>query len=303
MKRAIVTGANGFIGSAVVRELAARGTEVFAIHRPGNCGNIPKSPLVKPIPLELENITKRSLARLGADVFYHFAWSGAYASARTDAALQLKNVQFTIDCLRVSAEMDCSRFVYAGSIMEYEVISVLNTPGCRLNSAHIYGSAKLSAHAMCVSLAADIGVELIIPIITNAYGAGELSARFINATIRKIIEGKELRFTPGTQNYDFVYITDVARALCLIGMNGKPFQEYIIGSSGAKPLREFILEIQHVLAPDREFIFGDIPFTGIDLPLETFDCSRTEIDTGFKTEISFADGLRQTMNWLMEMRK
>src|SRR5665647_1740214 len=104
----------------------------------------------------------------------------------------------------------------------------------------------------------------------------------LNTTIRKIIRNEPLQFTTGTQNYDFVYVDDVARAFRLIGEKGKPFHEYLIGSSTARPLREFLLEMKASIAPDLNFVFGDIPFTGIDLPLEKFDCSTTEKDTSFR---------------------
>lgn len=79
--------------------------------------------------------------------------------------------------------------------------------------------------------------------ITNAYGVGEFSPRFVNTTLRKIIDGEPLRFTAATQNYDFVYVSDVAKAFYLVAKNGKPFREYMIGSGDAKPLKQFILEM------------------------------------------------------------
>lgn len=54
------------------------------------------------------------------------------------------------------------------------------------------------------------------------------------------------------------------------------------------------------IAPDLEFKFGDIPFTGIDLPLDAFDCEETEQDTGFRARISFGEGCKRTMNWWKE---
>lgn len=55
------------------------------------------------------------------------------------------------------------------------------------------------------------------------------------------------------------------------------------------------------IAPDLNFIFGDIPFTGINLPLEKYDCSKTEKDTGFKAQISFGEGCCRTMEWLKQV--
>ena len=56
------------------------------------------------------------------------------------------------------------------------------------------------------------------------------------------------------------------------------------------------------IAPDLDFVFGDIPFTGINLTLEDFDCSKTEQDTGFKAEISFAEGCKKTRDWWLEIK-
>lgn len=298
MKKALVTGANGFVGSALVRELLANGNKVIALDREGCSNNIPENARFVPHELSESGKLPEIIADRDIDVFYHFAWAGSAGAARADVDLQLDNVKWTVDCLRAAKEIGCKRFVCAGSIMEHETISAAYKQDNKPGLGYIYGSGKLAAHTICASVATDIGIDLVWAKITNAYGVGELSPRFINTTIRKIIRGEPLEFTSGTQNYDFVYIDDVARAFRLIGENGKPFRHYLIGSSNAKPLREFVLEMKAALAPDREFKFGDVPFTGVSLSLQEYDCSLTESDTGFKAEITFAEGVRRTMEWL-----
>ena len=187
--------------------------------------------------------------------------------------------------------------------MEHETIAAAYTQGSRPGLGYIYGSGKLAAHAMCMSVAASIGIELVWPEITNAYGIGERSPRLVNTSIQKCIRGETPQFTAGTQNYDFVYIDDVARAFRLIGENGKPFHEYLIGSSSARPLRQFLEEMQQAIAPDMAFAFGDVPFTGVDLPLSRFDCTETERDTGFRAQVSFSEGCRRTFDWWKEILK
>lgn len=303
MKKVIVTGANGFVGSALVKELVKNDVEVLAMDMPGCNGNLPVCDKVKFLPLALDNISdlKDLIDDRDFDCFYHFAWAGSAGAARADTKLQLQNAQWTIDCLRAAKEVGCKKFVAAGSIMEHETMAAAFASGNKPGLGYIYGSGKLVAHTMAMSVAADIGIDLVWAEITNAYGVGELSPRMVNTTIRKVIKGKEPQFTAGTQNYDFVYIDDVAKAFYLIGKNGKPFNEYLIGSSNAKPLKEFLLEMKAAIAPDLNFIFGDIPFTGINLPLEKYDCSKTEKDTGFKAQISFGEGCRRTMEWLKQV--
>jgi nucleoside-diphosphate-sugar epimerase len=57
--------------------------------------------------------------------------------------------------------------------------------------------------------------------------------------------------------------------------------------------------MKQAIAPDLDFIFGKIPFTGTNLPLSAFDCSQTEKDTGFRAQVSFAEGVKRTRDWLV----
>lgn len=301
MESAIVTGANGFVGSALVRELLDNGMEVYAAVHGGNRSNLPDAKGLHVVDFDLSDAAGLTgKIPFGAcDTFYDFAWDGSAGSKRADVGLQLDNVRWTVDALRVSKELGCDRFLHAGSIMEHETMAAGYRDGNRPGQGYIYGCGKVAAHIMCMAVAAEMGVDLVWPEITNAYGPGERSPRLVNTTIRKCIDGISPQFTSGTQNYDFVYIDDAARAFRLIGEHGEPFTEYLIGSSTARPLREFLMEMHDSIAPDLEFVFGDVPFTGVDLPLSYFDCSKTELDTGFRAHVSFAEGCRRTRDWII----
>lgn len=301
MKTAVVTGANGFVGSAVVKELLSNNYKVYAVVRNNHSDRLSDIDNVEIVNCELSDIDRLpGQITEKCDVFYHFAWSGSAGKDRANTRLQLDNVQWSVESIRAAKKLGCSRFVFAGSIVEKECLAAAYTGGNRPGLGYIYGGGKVAAHILCSSVAVAEGIDLLWGEITNAYGVGEVSPRLVNSTIRKCIAGVSPEFTAGTQNYDFVYIDDVARAFRLIGENGKPFTSYVIGSSVAKPLKEFLLEMKDAIAPELPFKFGDVPFTGIDLPLSDFDCRKTEEDTGFKAGISFAEGCRRTFEWWKE---
>ena len=232
------------------------------------------------------------------DTFVHFAWAGSAGEARIDYNLQMQNALNTVECVKVAKQLGCQRFVCAGSIMEYEVEATIHSQGSHPGMGYIYGMGKHIAHCMCKSVAANIGIDLLWPMITNAYGVGELSPRFVNTTLRKIINGEPLQFTAATQNYDFVYVSDVAKAFYLVAEKGKPFCEYMIGSGDAKPLKQFILEMVNSCGPESKPLFGDVPFTGTNMPLPTFAIDAIKTDCGFTPDVSFGEGTKMTMDWL-----
>ena len=300
MKNVIITGADGFVGSYTVKHFIDNGCKVLAL----DMGETPKRLVVSEnleyLQCDISNIDVM-LEKIECgkyDTFVHFAWAGSAGEARIDYNLQMQNALTTVECMKAAKTLGCTRFVCAGSIMEYEVEAAIHSQGSRPGMGYIYGMGKHIAHCMCKSVAANIGIDLLWPMITNAYGVGELSPRFVNTTLRKIINGDSLQFTAATQNYDFVYVSDVAKAFYLVAKNGKPFCEYMIGSGDAKPLKQFILEMVESCGPDSTLIFGDVPFTGTNMPLSVFNISDIKEDCGFEPEVSFGEGTKITMDWL-----
>ncbi len=300
MRKVIITGADGFVGSYTVAYFLKEGCEVLAVDlAPKPCRLKMQAGLTYlACDISDTDALMQQIPQGEYDTFVHFAWAGSAGAARMDYHLQMQNALNTVECMKMAKRLGCSRFVCAGSIMEYEVETVLHIQGSRPGMGYIYGMGKHISHCMCKSVAANTGIELLWAMITNAYGAGEISARFVNTTLRKMLNGEKLEFTSGTQNYDFVYVSDVARAFYLIAKNGKPFCEYMIGSGNAKPLKDFILEMVEICVPEAVPCFGDIPFSGTNMPLETFDISNTRKDCGFEPEVSFAQGIRMTMEWM-----
>lgn len=299
MKSAVINGANGFVGRALTAELCRQGIRVLSVARKHD--ERPRDDRILPITLDLAQLAQLpSLTEEPWDVFYHLAWAGTSGGGRKDINTQLFNIEASLEAVKVAKSLGCSRFIGAGSIMEQEILAASAEPQARPGRGHIYSAAKLAAHQMSRCVAAELGIEHIWAVITNAYGEGETSPRLLNTTLRKIIRSEELNFTSAMQNYDFIHVEDAARAFRLLGQRGIPFIQYTVGSGRARPLRDFLQELCQTVAPDREPLFGGIPFEGVSLPLEAFDTTLLYRDTGFVPEINFSEGIRRTMAWLRQ---
>jgi len=302
IRKAIVTGATGFLGAWLVRELAERGTEVIAVAR---CEKSDTAALKQYSGVKIVLCPLEEMAGLpdlvedrDIDVFYHLAWAGTSGAERGDVNLQLGNVQAACDAVKAAAEMGCSKFVNAGSIMEYEAMQYIPMDGSTPGLGSIYSSAKQAADFMAKTLAVSRSVPYVNAIISNIYGAGEKSERFINTTLEKFLNNERAAFTHGEQLYDFIYISDAAKAFYLIGEKGKACNSYYVGNREPHPLKDFILRMRDAIDSKIELNFGEIPFTGALLKYDEFDMSKLSRELGFVPEISFEQGIEKTVEWI-----
>ena len=301
IKKVIVSGANGFVGSAVCKELSSRGISVTAIIR-NEESDIARLKDVNDLEIvycDLGNLTALTsiLKARDYDCFYHFAWTGSAGSLRGDYKTQLNNVEYTCRAVEVAKELGCKRFVFAASIMEYEIEATMKTTNVTSRST-LYSTSKITAEYMARILADDLGIEYVGGIISNIYGPGEMSPRLVNTTIRKLQGGEHCSFSAGEQMYDFIYIDDAAKAFYELGENAKSHRSYYIGSRNPRPLKEFLIKIRNVVSPDEVIGLGEIPFNGISLTYKEFDVDALYNDTGFLPSVSFEQGIKETAEWM-----
>ena len=299
MKKAIVTGANGFIGKTLVRALLKNEYEVVAldIRFDNELESNPAVTCVNVLGKEVAAL-KESIPEADYDCFFHLAWAGTSGPARADYAVQLNNVKLACDYILLCKEVGCKRVVYASSINEMETYEYLQSDDIQPAGGYIYGTGKMAAHLMGETVAYMNGVEFVPVIITNIYGVGEKSARMIYTSINKLVHKEHCSFTAGYQTYDFIYITDAINSIIAVAEKGKAFNRYYIGSGEPKPLREFLIEMKNIVDPEAEIGLGDIPFRGVNISYIQFDLKKVEKDTGYKNQIPFAEGIRMTAEYI-----
>ena len=304
MKKVIVTGANGFIGTALCKKLSDEGINVIAIVRDKeeNITKITDIPRLKITYCDLSDF--RNLSKYvedrDIDALYHLAWVGSAGALRGDSDVQIRNIQYTCDTVKACLDMNCKRFIFASSIMEYEIQATMVTDTMpSINT--LYSSAKVAADYMARTLSGSYGIDYIRAVISNIYGPGETSPRLVNTSLRKMLNKEHCAFSAGNQLYDFVYITDAAKMFIEIGKHGIANRTYYIGSQEPRPLKEFLCEMRDQVDPKIEIGLGEIPFNGVSLSYKEFDINAVKKDTGYIPEVTFAQGIKNTLEWIKEM--
>lgn len=313
MRNAILTGGNGFVGGELLRELLVNDYRVFCIIRPSS-EEVFDSKLkqlssegidvsfVEIITADLEDsVSIRNMLKSKTadyDVFFHLAWSGSAGTARSDIELQLKNIKISGDMVELASELSCKVFVGAGSIMEDEVLKMSYQRGGKTTPNYIYSSAKLEAHLVCQIKAEAQGLDFRWAKITNAYGQGDNTGRFINTMLKKMLNNEPCTFSKADQFYDFIYITDAARAFRYIAESGHNKEIYRLGSGEATRLRDFISIMRDVTGTSSEIVFSDNTAGVCYLDKECFSTDTLVRDTGYSPLVPFGEGILKTVEYL-----
>lgn len=303
VKRAIVTGADGFLGSHLVCELLETGYDVVAVvlkesHARNVLKKDPRLAFFECSMEEYRNLENKEIWR-DADCLFHFAWAGVSDKAGGDYRVQLDNVRCTCDLLFTVAKLGIKRMVFASSIMEWEHKKAFDQQKYLQPLRNTYHIAKTSARMLLSLYAANMNLDFCPVIISNVYGEGERSARLINTALRKILAGEHMSFTSGEQLYDSIYCKDAVRAIRIVAEQGRSQTAYYIGNSRQKPLKEFLLEMRDLLNPSCELGLGELPFYGVSLDYKEFDTNALSLELGFEPQYTFAQGIKRTARWIL----
>ncbi|NBJ92538.1 NAD-dependent epimerase/dehydratase family protein [Parablautia muri] len=303
MRNVIISGAAGFIGNAVVRQLISQGVSVVAVVKPEttmsedafrlNGLNIPV------IECDLKEMEKlpRLIDGRNYDVFYQFAWDGLSKEALLNYKTQIDNITWTMKSIEAAAALNCKKYIGAGSYTQMELLYQKGRFFTEDRHKY-YRVAQLASETMGRAVAKELGIQFLWPIIINVYGEGEIAPRLVNNMIKNLLERRHQAFSHGNQMYDFLHIKDAAKAFCLIGEKGIEKSQYIIGSGKAKPLKDYLEIIRNIVAPEMQLGLGELEFHGLEMTREMLDISSLVNDTGFTPAVTFEAGIKRTFEWI-----
>jgi nucleoside-diphosphate-sugar epimerase len=294
----IVTGANGFIGSALIARFVASGAEILAIDLSFTNGRLPQSEKIIRKELSAEQINElQSIVKKGEyEIFYHLAWKGVNGAAKNDVFLQIENIETAVKCAETAKKLGCKRFLCAGTIAEQAVGSL---PQLKITSpSMIYGVAKYCTNKLLETYCKSIDLPFIWMQFSNIYGPQNKTGNLISYTITELMNNRAALFGPAEQPYDFIYIDDLIEAVFRLASVSSKEVFYYIGSGKTKTLKEYLKTIGILLNKPELIKISERPDDGIRYNIEMFNNRNLLRDIGSYVKTSFEEGIQKIVDSL-----
>lgn len=292
--RAVVTGASGFIGAALLDFLIKKGIQTVAVDRNpierGDCQSILVDLKEKG---SLDDILSPDI------VVFHLA---ARASVPQSVEHPVSDFGDTLQSL-LSVLESCrqagSSLVYpsTASVFDFTNIQPVDERAYKKPSSP-YGAAKIAGEAYCSAYFRCFDLDVRIARLFSVYGTG--MRRFaIHDIVRKIQRNPEKisLLGDGEQIRDYLFIDDVIAGLWHIATEGEAGEDYNLASGKQTRLLDLTRKIARLMGvPNIEIELSGQSFAG-DIDKWYGDVTKLS-STGFAPEVSFDSGLEQTVLWL-----
>ena len=307
MKRYVVTGGAGFIGSALVRALLARGDcQVRVIDNllTGHEKNLEEvREQIEFHRCDIREYDAVSAAMRNADVVFHLAAIPSVPrSIREPVPSHEVNVDGTFHVLRACVETKVGRVVYAASSSAYgdtEVLPKVETMLPRPKSP--YAVQKLLGEYYASVFHSSFGLETVSLRFFNVYGERQDPSSPYSGVLSLFMRALTERRSPvifgdGEQTRDFTYVEDVV-GLCLkaseaSGIGGKMFNAGNGGRYSLNHIWELLQKIEGVSLPPRY-----APPRAGDVHDSQADTTAARRDLGHDPQYTLEQGLRRTLAW------
>jgi dTDP-glucose 4,6-dehydratase len=335
MKKIIVTGGAGFIGSAVIRHLIQQSDyTVINLDKLTYAGNleslkeVDNSPryhfeqvdICDPLGLQrvFEQHQPEIVMHLAAESHVDRSIDGPAAFIQTNIVGTYTLLEAARNYWKNLSEDEQTRFRFH-HISTDEVYGDLgDSPGLFTESTPYapsspYSASKASADHLVRAWFRTYGLPVVVTNCSNNYGPYQFPEKLIPLTILNALEGKPLPiYGRGDQVRDWLYVEDHARALSLVAADGAVGETYNIGGHNEKQNLEVvqtICELLEELAPNKpEGIkhYRDLITFVRDRPGHdrryAIDASKIQAELGWAPAETFETGLRKTVEWYLGNR-
>ncbi|MEM4326814.1 MAG: dTDP-glucose 4,6-dehydratase [Candidatus Diapherotrites archaeon] len=305
MKRVLVTGGLGFIGSNFIRVLLkSKKYEVINLDlityagNPENLKEFEKNPNYKFIKGDIADKKIAEIALENVDLVFNFA-----AESHVDRSIKDSSDFIHTNVFGVKNMVECSmkagvkRFVQISTDEVYGSVEKGSSKEIdRLEPRNPYSATKASGDLIALSYFHTYGFDVIITRSSNNYGPYQYPEKIIPLFITNLLEGKKVPLYGNGKNIrDWLYVEDNCNAILLVGEKGKKGEIYNIGGNNEIQNIELTKKILSLLGKNESWIQFVEDRKGHD---KRYSLDSTKVkNLGWEPKKTFEEGLKETIEW------
>jgi len=304
MKRALVTGAAGFIGANLTRRLLDRGDEVHAIVRPETSlwrlDRISADLHLHRSDLRDEREILDLVERVRPDWVFHLAAHGGYDHQSDVGRIVQDNTALTIRLVDACLKTGFESFVNTGSSSEYGFKDHAPPESDALEPNSVYAVTKAAATLYCAFKGRQSGARLATLRLYSVYGPWEEPRRFVPSLVAAGLDRTLPPLTSPDTARDFVFIDDVVDAYVLAAASEgtEPGAIFNVGTGTQTTLRQMVALIRRLLPIDQEPSWNSMADRQWDTRVWVADSRRIRESIGWSAQVQVAEGLARTIDWM-----
>lgn len=311
MKRVLVTGADGFIGSHLVEALLEDGYEVRAFvfynsfNHWGWLDSLPDG-IKEELDVFAGDIRDPNGVRValeGCDAVFHLAaLIGIPFSYHSPDSYVDTNIKGTLNVLQAARQLGTERiFVTSTSEVYGTARFVPITEEHPLQGQSPYSATKIGADRIAESFHRSFGVPVTIVRPFNTYGPRQSARAVIPTIIAQLQSGaREIKVGDLTPTRDFVYVRDTVRGFIEIAKSAETIGEEInIATASEISIGELAETLIGMIAPDARIVQEQKRFRPDESEVRRLLGSNEKLLklTGWKQRYSLSEGLAETVAW------
>ncbi|HJT76544.1 MAG TPA: dTDP-glucose 4,6-dehydratase [Gemmataceae bacterium] len=308
MRTVLVTGGCGFIGSNFIHHLLETDRDLAVVNldcltyagNPANLASLAGNPRYRFFKGSITDADAVRRAARGAEAIFNFA-----AESHVDRSIHDSGPFVRTNVLGTQVLLDAARELKVGRYVQIstdEVYGSLGPTGFFTEETPLapnspYAASKAAADLLVRSYVHTFGLPALITRCSNNYGPYQFPEKLIPLFISNLERGEPVPvYGDGQQVRDWVHVRDHCRAIDRVWRAGRVGEVYNVGGRCEKTnleLTHALLDVLHKPASLIRFV-KDRP--GHDRRY-AIDCSKIESELGWRPEVRFEDGLRDTVAW------
>lgn len=300
----MITGASGFIGANLCRELRHLGVDVHILVRPGSdlwrLRSILPDLTIHRADLLDRQVLSRQARAIRPDYIYHLAAErGEDSPLARETALRV-NLLGLFNLLEATRNLGFRAFVSGGGSLEYGPTALphreTNPPAPRL----FYGFTKAAATLLAQQFSRSTGLNVVTLRFFSVYGYWEAPGRLIPTAIRAALQGGSLSLTRPNIRHDLIFVEDVVEA-CLLaarvrGVSGRIFN---VGTGREWTNQQVVAMIEEITGRSIHKRRGRFPERPADTSHWRADIRTVRRELGWKPRHTLSAGLTKTVAWFL----